>query len=76
MIKSNLKVLLAMNNMTQRRLSELTGIRAATITNIINNRCKQLPVDAIDKICELLNCNVGDLFCYVNQNEINQSKKD
>ena len=64
MIKSRLKILLTEKGLTQRKLSELTGIRPATITGIVNNSIKQIPVDSVSKICEALNCNVGDLFYY------------
>lgn len=70
MIKSNLRVLLAMNELTQTKLTKLTGIRPGTITNIVNNQCKQLPVEAIDKICDVLNCDVGDLFTHIKSSNI------
>lgn len=69
MLKSRLKVLLAENNMTQTRLSELTGIRPGTVTNIVNNSIKQIPVEAVCKICELLHCDIGDIFQYVPNNK-------
>lgn len=62
MIKSKLKVLLAMHDMNQKQLSEITGVRPQTITNIVNNKIKQIPVDALDSICEALDCGVGDVF--------------
>lgn len=62
MIKSKLKVLLAMHDMNQKQLAEITGVRPQTITNIVNNRIKQIPVEALDAICEALNCDIGDLF--------------
>lgn len=64
MIKSRLKILLTEKGLTQRKLSELTGIRPATITGIVNNSIKQIPVDSVSKICKALNCDVGDLFYY------------
>ena len=38
MLKSRLKVLLAENDMTQSKLSEITNIRPGTITNIVKAR--------------------------------------
>lgn len=64
MIKSRLKILLTEKGLTQRKLSELTGVRPATITGIVNNSIKQIPVDSVSKICKALNCDVGDLFYY------------
>lgn len=65
MLKSRLKVLLAEHDMTQSKLSELTGIRPGTITNIVNNNIKQIPVEAVCKICGLFQCDIGDIFQYV-----------
>ena len=65
MLKSRLKVLLAEHDMTQSKLSKLTGIRPGTITNIVNNNIKQIPVEAVCKICELFHCDIGDIFQYV-----------
>lgn len=64
MIKSRLRILLTEKGLTQRKLSELTGVRPATITGIVNNSIKQIPVDSVSKICKALNCDVGDLFYY------------
>lgn len=65
MLKSRLKVLLAEHDMTQSKLSEFTDIRPGTVTNIVNNNIKQIPVEAVCKICELFNCDIGDIFQYV-----------
>ncbi len=65
MLQSHLKILLAEHNMTQSKLSELTGIRPGTVTNIVNNSIRQIPVDAVCKICELFHCDIGDIFQYV-----------
>lgn len=69
MLKSNLKVLLAQHDMTQSRLTELTGIRPGTVTNIVNNNIKQIPVDAVCKICELFQCDIGDIWKYVSDGQ-------
>ena len=65
MIKCKLKVILAMNDMTQKELHEKTGIRPPTISAMANNSAKHYPVDVLDKICSVLNCNVGDVLEYV-----------
>jgi len=64
MLKSKLRVVLAQHEMTQAELAERTNIRPQTITNIVNNKIKQIPVDAVNKICDLLDCNIGDIFDY------------
>lgn len=69
MIKFRLKVLLATKEMTQKELAEKTGIRPPTISAIATNSLKQLPITVLDKICETLDCNVGDLIEYIPENE-------
>lgn len=64
-IKFKLKVILAINEMTQKRLAEMTGIRPPTISAICTNKVKQLPVGVIEKICAALNCQPGDLMEYI-----------
>ena len=65
MIKSKLKVVLAMREMTQTELAQRTSIRPPTISAIANNSAKHIPLDVLDKLCRELNCNVGDLFEYI-----------
>ena len=65
MIKCLLKVELAKNDLNQRQLSELTGVRLPTISDMINNKSKSIGVDNIDKICQVLHCNVSDLFVFI-----------
>ena len=65
MIKFKVKVLLAMRDMTQKELGEKTGIRPPTISAICTGSVKHLPVDALSKICRLLDCQPGDIMEYV-----------
>ena len=65
MIKFKVKVMLAMRDMTQKELAERTGIRPPTISAICLGTIKHLPVDALDKICNVLECQPADLIEYV-----------
>ena len=64
MIKTRLKVLLAKREMTQKELSEKTGVRLPTIVNISTGNIKELPIAVLDKLCDALNCQPGDLLEY------------
>lgn len=64
MIKLNLQQLLSQRNISQKQLSEATGIRPATISLYCNNNFKQISMSHIDKICYVLNCNPTDIFYY------------
>lgn len=61
-LKFKLRVLLAERNMTQKELAEKTGIRPPTISAICTGTIKELPVGVIEKICEVLECNVCDII--------------
>ena len=66
MIKFKVKVMLAMRDMTQKELAERTGIRPPTVSAICTGSVKHLPVEALDKICDVLDCQPADLMEFVN----------
>ena len=53
MIKFTVKVMLAKREMTQKELAERTGIRPPTISAICTGSIKQLPIEALNKICKV-----------------------
>lgn len=65
MIKFRVKVVLAQREMTQKELAEKTGIRPPTISAICTGSIKHLPVEALNKICEVLDCQPADLMEYI-----------
>ena len=69
MIKFKVKVMLAMREMTQKELAEKTGIRPPTISAICTGTIKHLPVDVLDRICNVLDCQPGDIVEYIRTEE-------
>ena len=69
MIKFKVKVLLAINEMTQKELAERTGIRPPTVSAICTGAIKALPVNVINKMCKELKCQPGDLMEYIPDEE-------
>ena len=69
MVKFKVKVMLAIREMTQKELAEKTGIRPPTISAICTGAVKHLPVDALDKMCAVLDCQPGDLMEYIEEPE-------
>lgn len=67
MIKFKVKVMLALRNMTQKELAERTGIRPPTVSAICTGAVKHFPVDALEKICTVLDCQPGDLMEHVKE---------
>lgn len=62
MVRIYLSRLLGERRMSQRRLSELTGIRPNTINEWYNEIVVSLRVEHIDKICEVLECSIDELI--------------
>ena len=67
MIRFKVKVMLALRNMTQKELAEKTGIRPPTVSAICTGVVKHLPVDALEKICDVLDCQPADLMEFVRE---------
>lgn len=70
MIKFKVKVMLALRNMTQKELAERTGIRPPTVSAICVGSVKHLPIDALNKICDVLECQPGDLIEFVKEGTV------
>lgn len=62
MAKIHLSKLLGEKRMTQKQLSELTGIRPNTINEWYHDIAVSLRVEHIDRICEVLDCSVSELL--------------
>ena len=65
MIKSRIRVMLPKREMTQKQLVEITGIRQPTVSKMCTSTISRMPMDALDKICKALDCQPGDLFEYI-----------
>ncbi len=70
MIKIKISELLGRHKMTQKALADATGIREATISNLYHEVTKRIEIEHIDKLCEALHCQVGDLFEYVKNDDV------
>ena len=64
MIRIKLSVLLGERRITQAELARKTGIRPATINEMYNEFSVRVNLEHIDKICEVLNCEISDLLEY------------
>lgn len=65
MIRINLSTILGRERITQAELARKTGIRPATINELYNELSERVNLEHIDRICEVLECDVSDLLEYV-----------
>jgi putative transcriptional regulator len=72
MIRIKISELLGKKKMTQKALSQLTGIRPATISKMYYEEIKRIEIDQIDKLCDALDCSVEDIFEHTKNKNINE----
>lgn len=70
MIKWRLKVLMAERDMDNTKLMELTQLHRNTITKLKNNRPDRLTIDTLNRLCQALDCQPGDLMSYIPDNDL------
>ena len=63
-IRINLDVVLAKKKMSVTELSEKVGITMANISILKNGKAKAMRFTTLDKICEVLECQPGDILEY------------
>jgi len=64
-IKNKLMVVLAEKELTLTELSQLTGIRYATLWSFGKNKTQKADYEIMDRICTVLECTPGDLLHYI-----------
>ena len=65
MIKFRVRVQLALKDMNQKQLADLTGVRPSTISAISTGSVRHLPIDVLAKMCAALDCQPGNLMEYI-----------
>lgn len=74
MIKIYLSTILGEYRITQKELSEMTGIRPATINGLYNEYAERINLDHLSKICKALDCSVEDILQYIPDDEYYKNK--
>ena len=70
MIKINLSYLLGKNKMTQKALSNITGIRPATVSKMYYEEVKRINLSSLNNICKAFNCEISELLEYIPDKKI------
>lgn len=64
MIIINLDLLLAKRKMSVTELTEKLGLTMANVSILKNGKMKAIRISTLNKICEALNCQPGELLEY------------
>ena len=65
----NIDVMLAKRKMSVTELANRVGITLANMSILKNGQAKAIKVSTIESLCEILDCQPGDLFEYVKDSE-------
>src|SRR5699024_12867820 len=68
-ITVNLDVMLAKRKMTLTQLSEEVDITLANLSILKNGKAKAIRFSTLEKICEVLDCQPGDILAYDKRSE-------
>ncbi len=63
----NLDVMLAKRKMSMNELSEKVGITLANLSILKNNKGKAIRFSTLEALCEVLECQPGDLLEYIEE---------
>ena len=75
MIINHLPTLLAERRLKVADAVRATGVSKTTLHKIYNDQSSRIDFDTIDKLCEYLEVEVGDIFEYVREDEEKNTKK-
>ena len=69
MLKCNLSKLMGIHRMNIQEVHEKTGLHRNTISSLYHEKAERVELVAIEKLCKLFNCQPGDLFEYIPDQE-------
>ena len=69
MIRITLDTLLSQHSISRYELAKRTGIQYQIIDNYYKNRVKRYDSYVLDRICDALECEIGDILVYENSVE-------
>ncbi len=75
-IKINLPVLLAQRGIKVADLDRQIDVSRSTLYRMYNNDVIKVDLDALDKLCKLLDCNPGDIILYEDDDQTNAVEKE
>lgn len=68
-INVNLDVMLAKRKMSMNELSEKVGVTLANLSILKNNKGKAIRFSTLEAICEVLQCQPGDILEYIKEEQ-------
>ena len=65
MIKCHLSTLMGQRKLRVMDVARATGLSRNTVTLLYKETAERVDLDAVEQLCKLFECQVGDLFEYI-----------
>lgn len=75
-IRVDIDVMLARRKMAVGELAERIGITPANLAVLKNGRAKAVRFSTLESLCEVLNCQPGDLLVHEPDDEVDQASRE
>jgi putative transcriptional regulator len=69
MIRCHLSTLMGRDKLRISDVARLTGLNRSTVSALYNESSTRVDLPAVDRLCRLFNCQVGELFEFVEVNK-------
>lgn len=73
MIRCHLSTLMGCHKLKIADVSRETGLNRSTVTALYHESAVRVDMEAIDKLCKLFGCQVGELLEFVNSESMSSS---
>lgn len=62
MLRCNLSTLMGRDKLRIADVARLSGLNRSTVTALYRETATRIDLDAVERLCRLFHCSVGDLF--------------
>ena len=76
MIQVNLDVMMAKRKISLTELAKRMDLSLANLSILKNNKCRAIRFSTLSSLCEILDCEAGDILVYVKGDEPNGIESD
>jgi putative transcriptional regulator len=76
MIQVNLDVMMAKRKVSLNELAKRMDLSLANLSILKNNKCKAIRFSTLSSLCEILECEAGDILVYVKGENPNGAESD
>jgi putative transcriptional regulator len=76
MIQVNLDVMMAKRKISLNELAKRMDLSLANLSILKNNKCRAIRFSTLSSLCEILECEAGDILVYVKGDDPNGTEPD